>query len=399
MHTCAQPNLRGRLESMRLIRSAQYAHACLRARARRRIAPINAQPCAFFGDKRDEHARMRLHIKQLSGMHESEDTKKKRHLFQVSRHDPTSAFNTPTTGLQEVLEFQERARYRLLAHRRRSIHATASLDEPEAPNQPITPKRQLSLRLKTRGRVPTSHLSPFQYSDLSSVHRSFSSSLSGSPIVRCRDDVGEEQVEGAVHMESLRDTSAHSPSPCPPQPSSKQSSTPKAALDPSVSVLQRTASLGLTDSHRFSRFRPASLSVTVPSPTHFLSSTEAVGGKGETGAPATAATASPAGLGCSSPAPPVGASASPFSISPQCSFMERQRRRSGERGSGVRLAGSVWPAAASSTGASSMSHRSSLLLMPPAYQAQLSNPPSIASPGPSGYASLTSELLFHFYSI
>lgn len=174
---------------------------------------------------------------------------------------------------------------------------------------------------------------------------------------------------------------AHSPSPSNLE--RKQPALVSKALpgsDELVSVLQRTASCGVADSYRLSRFRPASLSVNVPSPTHFLSSMEAVGNS------ITTERASPA------PMLTTGTSASLFSVSPQFCFFDKHRRRSGERACSNRMVGggggSVWDAATSLRGTSSLSHRSSLLLMPPVHQAQLSNPPSITSPVTGGCASI-----------
>ncbi|VDK41481.1 unnamed protein product [Taenia asiatica] len=230
-----------------------------------------------------------------------------------------------------------------------------------------------------------------RFSDFSSINRSLSSSLSGSPIVRC-NDIGLDEAEHRSRTEEKAEEEgecsshvAHSPSPSNlerKQPALVSKALPSS--DELVSVLQRTASCGVADSYRLSRFRPASLSVNVPSPTHFLSSMEAVGNS------VNAERASPA------PVLTTGASASLFSISPQLCFFDKHRRRSGERGYGNRMVGgnggSVWDAATSFRGTSSLSHRSSLLLMPPVNQAQLSNPPSITSPATGGCASVSSFL-------
>lgn len=129
--------------------------------------------------------------------------------------------------------------------------------------------------------------------------------------------------------------------------------------------------------------------MNVPSPTHFLSSLEVVG------APQVPERSSPA------PALVSGASSSLFSISPQFCFYEKHsRRRSGERPLINRLGdggGSAWDGATSFTETSSISHRSSLLLMPPLFQSQMTNPPSIASPVTGGCPSNPSS--FYFSSI
>ncbi|KAH9281201.1 Microtubule-associated serine/threonine-protein kinase 3 [Echinococcus granulosus] len=229
-----------------------------------------------------------------------------------------------------------------------------------------------------------------RFSDFSSINRSLSSSLSGSPIVRCNyiglsetghrsrtEEKAEDEEECSSHM-------AHSPFPSNlerKQPASISKDLP--CSDELVSGLQRTASCGVADSYRLSRLRPASLSVNVPSPTHFLSFMEAIGNS------ITTERASPA------PVPTIGASTSLFSVSPQFCFFNKHRRRSGERTCGNRTVGggggSVWDAATPFTGTSSLSHRSSLLLMPPVHQAQLSNPPSITSPAIDGCASISTD--------
>uniref|UniRef100_A0A5K3FZ49 Non-specific serine/threonine protein kinase n=1 Tax=Mesocestoides corti TaxID=53468 RepID=A0A5K3FZ49_MESCO len=226
-----------------------------------------------------------------------------------------------------------------------------------------------------------------RYSDFSLVNRSLSSSLSESPVVRCSNVIlseGEQQMGGGEKEENAGGASI----PTSTHSESAQFPTPKllSNMIDQAPILQRTSSLGVGDSCRVSRFRPASLSVTVPSPSHFLSSMEVVG--------------NPVVGGRSSPAPilATGTSNSLFSVSPQCSFFDKHRRRSGDRACGLQVGGGggggmgcVWDAAASSTATSSLSHRSSLLLVPPAYQAQLSNPLSTASPGSSAYPQFTSH--------
>ncbi|VDM16962.1 unnamed protein product [Hydatigera taeniaeformis] len=228
-----------------------------------------------------------------------------------------------------------------------------------------------------------------RFSDFSSINRSLSSSLSGSPIVRCNDIGLDEADHRSGIEEKAREEGecssyvTHSPSPSNLErkhPAFVSKALPGS--DELVSVLQRTASCGVADSYRLSRFRPASLSVNVPSPTHFLSSMEAVGNS------TTTERASPA------PVLTTGASASLFSVSPQLCFFDKHRRPSGERSCGNRMigggGGSVWDAANPFGATSSLSHRSSLLLMPPVHQSQLSNPPSITSPATGGCVSIPS---------
>ncbi|KAL5969822.1 Microtubule-associated serine/threonine-protein kinase 3 [Taenia solium] len=337
----------------------------------------------------------------IHDMHDFEDSAaKKRRNFQLSRravfHTPISdQHGDPKNELQQLAEFQERTRYRLLASRRNSLNVSASSDEPDGVGIPIPGlgSRQSSLRLRSYVMSPgPSSLKAIPFSDFSSINRSLSSSLSGSPIVRC-NDIGLDEAEHRSRTGEKAEEEgecgsqvAHSPSPSNlerKQPALVSKALPSS--DELVSVLQRTASCGVADSYRLSRFRPASLSVNVPSPTHFLSSMEAVGNSVST------ERASPA------PVLTTGASASLFSISPQLCFFDKHRRRSGERGYGNRMVGvnggSVWDAATSFRGISSLSHRSSLLLMPPVNQAQLSNPPSITSPATGGCASVSNHSL------
>ena len=205
--------------------------------------------------------------------------------------------------------------------------------------------------------------------------------------MRCNDGGLEEAGQKIENMGNCGTQLSQSLSPVsnsdPPQ------ALPKGSPDrnESVSILQRTSSLGVADSYRLSRFRPASLSVNVPSSTQFLSSLEVVGNS--------------VNAEMSSPAPVLasGASASLFSVSPQFCFYEKSRRRSGERvtsairtvgAGGVGCGGSAWDPPSSFTINSSLSHRSSLLLVPQVHQAQTSNPPSTASPAIGGCSSITS---------
>nr|CDS33338.1 Microtubule-associated serine/threonine-protein kinase [Hymenolepis microstoma] len=206
-----------------------------------------------------------------------------------------------------------------------------------------------------------------RFSGFSSFNRSLSSSFCGSPFSRGGIDDSEHKTG-----DEKEDSSGH---PChSPSLIKIEGGAPDSQESTTAIALQRTASLGVADSFRFSRFRPASLSVNVPSPTHFLSSLEA--------------SQLPGG---SSPAPALasGASGSLFSISPQfCLHDKRGRRRSGERPAPVTQTGAIgnaWDDAASS-----ISYRSSLL-MPPLFHAQMSNPPSIASPATGGCTSIPSH--------
>lgn len=90
-------------------------------------------------------------------MHDFEDSStKKRRDFQLSRR---AAFHTPITDqygdakneLQQLAEFQERTRYRLLASRRNSLNVSASSDEPDGVGIPIPGlgTRRPSLRLRS----------------------------------------------------------------------------------------------------------------------------------------------------------------------------------------------------------------------------------------------------------
>lgn len=147
-------------------------------------------------------------------------------------------------------------------------------------------------------------------------------------------------------------------------------------LNDSITILQRTSSLGMADSYRLSRFRPVSLSVNEPSSTCFPSSLEAA--------------SNPLNVERSSPAPVLtsGASSSLFSFSPQFCFHDKSWRRSGERVSGVDrpvgrgfggLVASGCDPSASFTRTSSPSQRSSYLV-PPIHQIQTSNLPSTPNP-------------------
>ncbi|VDO11457.1 unnamed protein product [Rodentolepis nana] len=266
----------------------------------------------------------------------------------------SSSFN-PRLELQCLAEFQERTRYRLIANRRGSLNVTSSsFDEPDGPDffHPGLSSRRSSFRC------------------FSSFNRSLSSSFCGSPFSRGGIDDSEHKTG-----DEKEDSSGH---PCHSPSSIKiESGAPVSQESTTAVALQRTASLGVADSFRFSRFRPASLSVNVPSTTHFLSSLEA--------------SQLPGG---SSPAPALasGASGSLFSISPQfCLNDKRGRRRSGERPAPSNQTGAIgnaWDDAASS-----ISYRSSLL-MPPSFHAQMSNPPSIASPAIGVYPSIPSASYF-----
>lgn len=70
--------------------------------------------------------------------------KQKREQFKLSRKDPASTFNTSVNELQNLQDFQERNKYRLLVHRRRSLNVSGSLDEPDAPPSPVVRTRQFS---------------------------------------------------------------------------------------------------------------------------------------------------------------------------------------------------------------------------------------------------------------
>ncbi|KAM7532535.1 hypothetical protein Aperf_G00000132071 [Anoplocephala perfoliata] len=278
----------------------------------------------------------------------------------------------PQIELQNLAEFQERTRYRLLANRRNSLKASVSFDEPRylAISNSSFNSHNSSFRRKKYAVTAQSSL---KFSDFSSVNRSLSLSLSGSPFVRgadTRSDENEQKTCG--EKEGLTNLPCHSPSPLNIEGDSQVVTEVHPDPEGSPASLQRTASLGIADFYFSTKFRPASLSVNVPSPTHFLSSSEVVD------APQVPERSSPA------PAPASMTSGSLFSTSPQFCFYDKHiRRRSGERPLINRLvdgSGVAWDGATSFTETSSISHRSSLLLMPPLFQSQMSNPPSIASP-------------------
>ncbi|KAM3184710.1 hypothetical protein ACTXT7_007806 [Hymenolepis weldensis] len=317
----------------------------------------------------------RRHMQELGGSSD-ELAKKCRYAYQRSRNNVfqsrpidhadgggdsncSSSFDLQLE-LQHLAEFQERTRYRLIASRRGSLNITASSDEPDGltfSNPRFS--RQSSFRCSKCVASPASN-SVKAFSGFSSFNRSLSSSLCGSPFVRGGTDDSEQKTE-----DEKEDSSSH---PChSPSSINIEGGAPDSQESSSTAALQRTASFGVADSCRLSRFRPASLSVNVPSPTHFLSSLEVV----------EASSQLPGG---SSPAPALasGASGSLFSISPQFCFHDKHgRQRSGERPAANNRTGAV--CSAWDDAASSISHRSSLL-MPPSFQAQISNPPSIASP-------------------
>ncbi|VUZ50370.1 unnamed protein product [Hymenolepis diminuta] len=315
-------------------------------------------------------------MQELGGSSD-ELTKKYRYVYQRSRSNIfqsrpiehadggsgsscSSSFD-PQLELQHLAEFQERTRYRLIASRRGSLNVSASsFDEPDGLAF-LNPRfsRQSSFRCSKCVASPVSN-SVKAFTGFSSFNRSLSSSLCGSPFVRGGTDDSEQKTE-----DEKEDSSSH---PChSPSSINIEGGAPDSQESSSTAALQRTSSFGVADSCRLSRFRPASLSVNVPSPTHFLSSLEAV----------EASSQLPGG---SSPAPALasGASGSLFSISPQFCFHDKHgRQRSGERPAPINRTGAV--CSAWDDAASSISHRSSLL-MPPSFQAQISNPPSIASP-------------------